>query len=138
VTIDKPPRLSTLTRPGLRGAAVGLGVLLGSAAAPALASPPDGWENSVNESLLTALLKLVGIPLLVMAVVALLVYLPGMVRGQSTDPALVFSQRAEWFGGPRTGVDAVDRPEGSGGGAATSTPSVETPASSKGGASARW
>jgi hypothetical protein len=111
----------------LRAGAVSAGVLLGSWAASAVAAPPEGWENGNNDSMLVSLLKLVGIPLLVIVGVTLLTYLPSMVRGGrgTADPATYFSEHSEWFGGPRE------------------TPALETSASSGekqplGGASARW
>ena len=111
---------------GLRAGAISAGLLLGSWAASAVAAPPEGWENAVNDGMLVSLLKLVGIPLLVIAVVTLLTYLPSMVRGGrgSSDPAAYFSDHSEWFGGPRESPAAV-----------------EAPAAEKqalGGASARW
>jgi MFS family permease len=125
MTIDtKAPQ----SRRPLRAAAVTLGLVLGSLAAPALAAPPDTdpWQGDGegSRSLLDDLLFLVGVPVLVFLVVALLVYLPSMMRRQSTEPALAFRERTEWFGGPRKGVDATDQ----------STEHAEE----KGGASARW
>jgi hypothetical protein len=115
-------------RPALRAGAVSAGLLLGSWAASASAAPPEGWENSLNQSMLSALLKLVGIPLLVAAIVTLLVYLPSMMRrGRGGgDPATYFSDHSEWFGGPRTSPEAVE----------SGTASGEHKA--LGGASARW
>jgi hypothetical protein len=103
-------------------------VLLGSWAASAVAAPPEGWDNAVNDSMLMSLLKLLGIPLLVIVVVTLLTYLPSMVRGGrgNGDPATYFSDHSEWFGGPREAPEALE-------GAPSST---EKPA--LGGASARW
>ena len=106
-------------------------MLLGSLSAAAVAAPPEGWENAVNDSMLTSLLKLVGIPLLVIAAITLLTYLPSMVRGgrgttDSTDPSGYFSDNSEWFGGPRTTPEAIE----------SGTP-VEAD-QVRGGASARW
>jgi len=110
-----------------RAGAVTAGLLLGSWAASATAAPPEGWENSLNESMLMSLLKLLGIPLLVAAVVTLLVYLPSMMRGRGgADPTTYFSEHSEWFGGPRTSPEAVE----------SGTASGEHKA--LGGASARW
>ena len=94
-------------------------------ASPALAAPPETWEDPNHDSLLATLAFLVGVPLLICALVTLAVYLPSMMRGQSTEPALAFHDRNEWFGGPRKGLDA-----------STSVPDEDT--SPKGGASARW
>ncbi len=114
----------------MRGSAVALGLTLGSLAAPALASPPDAWEHPDNGPLLDSLLFLLGVPLLVFVVLALLVYLPSMIRRQSPEPALAFGERPEWFGGPRKGVDSAA-------GADSTAADSEQP-SDKGGASARW
>ncbi|QIK65752.1 hypothetical protein G7072_04820 [Nocardioides sp. HDW12B] len=77
------------------------GLALGTAASPASAEPPTAWEQAEDPSTLEFLTVLVGIPLAIIAVLALLTYLPSMIRGQSTEPALVFRERSEWFGGPR-------------------------------------
>ena len=102
-------------------------MILGSWAASAVAAPPEGWENSTNDSMLVSLIKLVGIPLLVIAVVTLLTYLPSMVRGGrgTSDPAMYFAEHSEWFGGPRETAAAIEAPAASG-------------QHSLGGASARW
>jgi hypothetical protein len=107
---------------------VSAGVILGSWAASAVAAPPEGWENATNDSMLESLLKLVGIPLLVIAVVTLVTYLPSMVRGGrgTSDPATYFTEHSEWFGGPRETAAAVEAPAASG------------QKQALGGASARW
>ena len=117
----KSPR----SRRALRGSAVSLGLVLGSLAAPALASPPDTWQDPDNGPLLGNLLFLIGVPVLVFVILALLVYLPSMMRRQSAEPGLAFQDRAEWFGGPRKGVE----------GAHAAAPEEQ---SEKGGAGARW
>ena len=114
-------------------AALWLVVALGSLAVPAHAAPPDTWPEADNGSLLDNLLVLVGVPLVVILAVTLLVYLPSMMRRQSSQPALAFRDRPEWFGGPRKGVT---------GATATGPDHAGTPeaqhSSGKGGASARW
>jgi len=123
MTIDtKSPR----SRRAVRASAVSLGLVLGSLAAPALASPPETWQEPDNGSLLNNLLFLVGVPILVFVVLALLVYLPSMMRRQSSGPGLAFQERAEWFGGPRKGVEA------------TPAAAAKEEQSEKGGAGARW
>lgn len=111
-----------------RGAAVALGLTLGSLAPPAFAAPPEAWPEPDNGSVLDNLLLLVGVPVLVFVLLALLVYLPSMMRRQSSEPALAFRNRPEWFGGPRKGV----------GGATAASETDQADTSSKGGASARW
>jgi hypothetical protein len=124
MTIDTNPAPA---RRVLRASAVTLGLALGSLAAPALAAPPQAWEEPDNGPLLNDLLFLLGVPLLVFVVLALLVYLPSMVRRQSSQPALAFGERPEWFGGPRKGVDSTTGSERT----------AENP-TDRGGASARW
>ncbi len=105
-------------------------MLLGTLATTAVASPPEGWENATNDSALVSLLKLVGIPLLVIAVVTLLTYLPLIMRGGrgAGDPAAYFSDHSEWFGGPRTSPEAIE----------SRSAAVEGQGTTRGGASARW
>ena len=69
-------------------------------AGAASADVPEGWSNPPDVSFLHALLVLGGIPLLVIVLLALAVYLPSIVRGESVAPA---GARAgdEWFGGRR-------------------------------------
>lgn len=116
---------STVLRRGSRAFVLALGLGLVMLAAPASAEPPSTWDEPSNGSLLDNLLILVGIPLAIIALITLLVYLPSMMRGQSSEPALAFQDHREWFGGPRKGVDATSA------GSAEDTPD-------KGGASARW
>jgi hypothetical protein len=122
VTIDMQ---TTLLRRTARVGAVLGGLSVALVAAPAWASPPETWEDPDHDPLLQTLAFLVGVPLLVIAVVWLAVYLPSMMRGQSTEPALAFHDRSEWFGGPRRGLDAE------------SAATADDPGS-KGGASAQW
>ncbi len=75
--------------------------LLTGALSPAAAAPTT-WDEPDNPALAGVLLTLGGSIVGVIAVIALLVYLPSMMgRGGSGD--LVYSD-PEWFGGPRTGV----------------------------------
>jgi hypothetical protein len=101
---------SSIARTVRRVSVVALGLAAGLAAAPAYAEAPDSsaWEAAEDPSTLEFLAIFVGAPAAIIAVLALLVYLPSMMRGPSTEPALVFSQRSEWFGGPRKKPDAAD------------------------------
>jgi len=118
---------SNAPRRALRASVVAVGLALTTVATPALAAPPDTWENSDNGPLLNDLMFLIGVPLAVVAVVTLLTYLPSLARGQSSHGEPSFRDDPEWFGGPRRGVDAT-----SDAGAAPEE------SSSKGGASAQW
>ena len=76
-------------------------------AGAASADVPEGWSNPDDVSFLHALLVLGGIPLLVMVVLALLVYVPSIVRGESVAPAGVRAED-EWFGGRRDADRAIE------------------------------
>jgi len=117
-------------RRGLRAGAVSTGLVLGSWVVTVAAAPPEGWENSNNDSMLVSLLKLFGIPVAVIAVVTLLTYLPLLMRGGrgSADPASWFAEHSEWFGGPRTTPEALEGHAGT----------TESQVATRGGASARW
>jgi hypothetical protein len=128
MTIDTNP-----ARRVVRAATVVTGLALGSLAAPALAAPPDTdpWQQTDDSPLLNDLLFLIGVPILVFVVLAVLVYLPSRMRRSKSEPALAFGERPEWFGGPRKGVDSAT-------GAGDTAGSTTTETSDKGGASARW
>lgn len=102
MTIDKLP---TPSRRAARAPVVALGLGLALVASPAHASPPDSWPAADNGSTLWNLLLFIGVPVLVALLLALLVYLPAMMRGRSSEEA--FQEHAEWFGGPRQGTDAA-------------------------------
>ena len=116
---------TTLLRRLVRAGAVLSGLSLAMVAIPASAAPPQTWDDPNHDPLLQTLAYLIGVPLLVIALVTLLVYLPSMMRGQSTEPALAFQQRNEWFGGPRKGLDST-----------MSVPAEDK--GPKGGGSAQW
>jgi hypothetical protein len=76
-------------------------------AGAASADVPERWSNPDDVSFLHALLVLGGIPLAVIVFLALAVYLPSVVRGESVAPA---GARAddEWFGGRRDADKALE------------------------------
>ena len=98
-----------------RAAALSLGTVLGSIALPAAAVPDSSaWGDADNPSLMGSLLLIGGPVLAVIAIIALLTYLPSMMRrGGSGEIAY---NDPEWFGGPRTGVkpDAQSAPQSGG------------------------
>lgn len=97
--------------------------LLGGLLSPAAAAP-ETWQEPDNPGFAGVLLVLGGSIVGVIALIALLVYLPSMMgKGGSGD--LVYSD-PEWFGGPRTGV----KPEA--GDSASAAPA------DTGGSGARW
>lgn len=76
-------------------------------AAAASADVPEGWSDPDDVSFLHALLVLGGIPVLCIVVLALAVYLPSIVRGESLSPAGVRAEDA-WFGGRRDPERALE------------------------------
>lgn len=101
-----------LPRTAVFGAALAVSTLT---AFPA-AAVPETWEDTSNPSAAMALLTIGGASIAVIALITLLVYLPSMMRGASGESALTFNESSEWFGGPRTGVDAeAEEPAGTGG-----------------------
>lgn len=108
-----------------RLATLASGLVIGSLAAPAFADTPETWETPSNGSALDAILLLGGATFAGIAIIALLTYLPSMIRKEQPGSALAFQENPEWFGGPRTGTAA----------AATATPATPT---DKGGASGSW
>lgn len=110
-------------------------VALSLAAAPALAAQPEQWPTSPDVSTLYALLLLGGVPLILIAVITFLVYVPSMARGGRYTPGLAWHNENEWFGGPSGGLEvldrALDRTE-------QETSGEERPEQVRGGASARW
>jgi hypothetical protein len=75
-------------------------------AAAASAGEPEGWSDPDPVDPLHALLVLGGIPLLLTALLALAVYLPSVVRGESLAPAGARSED-QWFGGRRDADKAL-------------------------------
>ena len=104
-------------------------LLVVSATAPALADRPETWTDPDPVGTLWPLILLVGIPLGLFALIALLVYLPSMARGEKYTPGLAWRNENEWFGGPRGGVDAADTAQPAG---------AQGHEQERGGASARW
>jgi hypothetical protein len=88
------------------------------------ADAPEGWSDADDVSFMHALLVLGGIPLLCIVLLALAVYLPSVVRGESVAPAGARVED-EWFGGRRDAEKAL--------GSRTSGSTEET-----GGASGSW
>jgi hypothetical protein len=89
------------------------------AAAPAWGAPPETWDNPENPSLAGALLQIGGPVLVIIAIIALLTYLPSMIRSNRGDSPMTFADKSDWFGGPRKGVDQqAEQPQGTGGGSA--------------------
>ena len=77
-------------------------------AAAASADVPEGWAEPDDVYAMHTLLVLVGIPLACMVLIALAVYLPSIVRGESVAPAGVRPDD-EWFGGRRDATESAQQ-----------------------------
>jgi hypothetical protein len=126
ITDLKAPAVRRFTR----SVALTPAILLGLAAGPAVAAPPEGWPQAEPVSTLHVLVILVAIPVALFAIISLLVHVPSMARGEAYTPGLAWHHENEWFGGPRGGVEAADTAD------PKAIEGVEEGRS--GGASARW
>jgi hypothetical protein len=86
-------------------AAASVVVAVTGLAAPASADVPEGWSNPDDVDMLYALLLLGGVPLLLFAGIAVLTYLPALIRGEKLAPGAADDQ---WFGGPRQGAKELE------------------------------
>jgi hypothetical protein len=107
-----PGSLTRLLLRPLAALTLALAVPLAYAGA-ASADVPEGWSKQPDPpvSFLHALLVLGGIPLLVIVLLALAVYLPSIVRGESVAPAGARTGD-EWFGGRRDAGVAIEARRG--------------------------
>lgn len=95
----------------------------------ASADTPASWEKAPHVSGLEFLLVLVLIPLGVAVVISLLAALPSMIHDRGYEPGQSWRAEAEWFGGPRKGVEAAGD---------LSPQQIETAESGRGGVSGQW
>lgn len=98
-------------------------------AAPALAAPPETWPEGSQVSAFDMLLVIALIPLGLALLISVLAYVPAMARGERYTPGLAWRRENEWFGGPKDGLETVDRGD---------TARDDDAATERGGASARW
>ena len=97
--------------------------------ATAMADTPAAWEKAPHVSGLEFLLVLVLIPLGIGLVISVLALLPSLIHDRGYEPGQSWRAEAEWFGGPRKGVDAAED---------LSPKQIETAESGRGGTSAQW
>lgn len=101
-------RPASLARTLARGAALGVFSVVLLGAGTALADAPSSWESAPHVSGLHALIVLFLIPLGLFLLISLLASLPYLIKGDSYQAGQPWRGEAEWFGGPRGGVDAAD------------------------------
>jgi hypothetical protein len=97
--------------------------------AVALADTPAAWEDEKHVSGLQFLLVLVLIPLGLALVISLLTVLPSMISDRGYEPGQSWRSEAEWFGGPRKGIEAADD---------LSEKQIEAAEADRGGTSGQW
>jgi len=97
--------------------------------ATAFADTPAGWADAPDVSGLEFLVVLVLIPVGLSLVIALLAALPSMIGDRGYEPGQSWRAEAEWFGGPRKGVEASDD---------LSPEQIEAADSGRGGTSGQW
>jgi hypothetical protein len=76
------------------------------AAAPAHAEVPEGWSNPEDVSLLEMLTVILALPAVLFVVIAGMVLLPAMARGEKLLPST--SVPDQWFGGPGRPADELE------------------------------
>jgi hypothetical protein len=105
--------------------------LVAVVALPAVASAdtPAAWADDPHVSGLEFLLVLVLIPVGLALVIGLFAAIPSMIHDRGYEPGQSWRAEAEWFGGPRKGVEAADdlAPE-----------QIEAAESGRGGTSGEW
>lgn len=104
-------------------------MLLVAGALPATAAPSQ-WPEPPSVSVLEFLLVILLIPAGLALVIALLATIPSMRSGGGStyQPGLAWRHEAEWFGGPRDGLEKADKSD---------REAVEA-AGERGGASGHW
>ena len=89
--------------------ALGPAILVTSLTSTAFAEAPSTWQDTPHVSPAHVILLLVVAPVALFALITLLVYVPSMKKGESYHPGQPWRSEAEWFGGPKGGVEAADR-----------------------------
>jgi hypothetical protein len=97
--------------------------------AVAMGDTPAAWEKAPHVSGLEFLLVLVLIPLGIALVISVLTVLPSLIHDRGYEPGQSWRAEAEWFGGPRKGVDAAED---------LSPKQIEAAESGRGGTSGEW
>jgi hypothetical protein len=108
-----------------------IAALVAVVALPAVASAdtPEAWDKPPHVSGLEFLTVLVLVPLGLALVISLLALLPSLIHDRGYEPGQSWRAEAEWFGGPRKGVDAADD---------LSPQEIESAEAGRGGTSGQW
>lgn len=128
ITHQSPRQPRTVLRRALASVAVGLVVLV-TLPVSAFADAPESMADAPGVSGLQFLIVLVLIPIALFVAITLFAMLPSMISDKGYEPGQSWRSEAEWFGGPRKGIDAADE----------LTPAqIETAETGRGGTSGQW
>jgi hypothetical protein len=125
---EAPQQSRTLLRRAVLAVSAALVVVV-ALPAVALADTPAAWPDEKHVSGLQFLVVLVLIPVGLALVISLLTVLPSMISDRGYEPGQSWRSEAEWFGGPRKGVEAADD---------LSDKQVEAAEADRGGTSGQW
>ncbi len=123
-----PKTARSLVRRAALAASVGVFSLL-SVPGAAFADTPSTWAKEAHVSGLQYLVVLVLIPLGLFIVISLFAALPSMISDKGYEPGQAWRSEAEWFGGPRKGVEAAEE---------LSPAQIEAAETDRGGTSGKW
>lgn len=112
----------------------GTTVVVASAAPVAALERDDGDDPGSQLSKLEALALFGVVPVGLMLLIALLVVLPSMLKGNKGKPGINWDGQPEWYGGPDSAQPALE----SGQGQQALTGTVVGTGEDAGGSSARW
>ena len=126
--VHNAPRSRSIARRASVALAVSIFALV-SLPAFAFADTPDAWQDEKHVSGLQFLVVLVLIPAGLFLVISLLAALPSMISDKGYEPGQSWRSEAEWFGGPRKGLDAADE---------VTPQQIETAEADRGGTSGQW
>ncbi len=128
ITHQAPRQIRSVVRRATASLAIGL-VALVTLPVAALADAPESFTEAPEVSGLQFLIVLVLIPVALFVGITLLAALPSMIRDKGYEPGQSWRSEAEWFGGPRKGIDATDE----------LTPAqIEAAETDRGGTSGQW
>lgn len=128
ITHQAPKLTRSVVRRAIASVALGL-VALVAVPVAAVADTPERFPDAPDVSGLQFLVVLVLIPLGLFLVISLLAALPSMISDKGYQPGQSWRAEAEWFGGPRKGVDAADE---------LSPSQIEAAEADRGGTSGQW
>lgn len=86
-------------------------VASGGAAMADTPIPGGGWETKPPVNDLHAWLLFVGVPVLVMLVIAAMILAPALARGEKLFYAEETEPEGQWLGGPRKAVGELAQPD---------------------------